>query len=631
VSTANLVRLAVLLTVAVTTAVILFIYTACNPFTLVLQAKSLERGKCVIVATDQHGSQSRIPFELGGESGESAVYTVELPRKQLTTIAIPPLAATGRFEIERITLRNSAITFSWDGSSECRSRRESDPIGHYSPCSPDSPRVNSVNDTISLTDIPLAGVNKSLSERVFAAILVGVLIFFAGAYLLREAATGTAKIETYLERSGWLLVTALFLWQLLMLWRYSVDLPFWEEWEFFEPYALQRGLTFDWLFQHFGTNQQVVVFTKLMAWLDFKLFNLDFARLKLMNYLVFGGFLVVLVRFARQVSGEFRLLPYFVLFLVSPLAYEAHAASFQSGEIFVLLFTVLMLCHAAPERPGLTESLLFAAAALGAVFSMHTGVAAAGILLASRTAFILDRILAKEVDRRAAVSGLFVSWLIILAGGGYWLSGFDRAAVATVKRLMPTDWRFWEQFLNLLSFGFGFDADTPIPGSIILIFLLAPLLLLLLNKATRRQQSTWQILPAILVLLALAAMITFGRGGMFTTLKLSRYTVYLTPLIPFGALAWWLVCRERRAFIGVFALPWVFCFAAFSNNWSYGIYRELRQMDLQTLECVEAYNSGKGDGSCPDTHGVPIGGFFDNARKLNISFTRQFVRPDQPK
>jgi len=368
-----------------------------------------------------------------------------------------------------------------------------------------------------------------------------------------------------------------------------------------------------------------------MAWLDFTLFSLDFAKLKLLNYLVFGGFLAALVRFARQVSDEFRLLPFFVLFLVSPLAYEAHAASFQSGEIFVLLFSVLMLCFAAPEKPGLLESSLFSAAAIGAIFSMHTGVAAAGIILISRTVFILYRILSNDAEKRAAVTSLFVSWLIIPAGIICWLSGFNRSSGEAVRRLLPTEWRFWDQFFNLLSFGFGFDASTPLPGFIILIFLLAPLLILLGKESTRRVNSTWQILPAIFVLLALAAMITFGRGGMFTTLKLSRYTVYLSPLIPFGAMVWWLACKGRRTMMGVMALFWVFCFTAFSNNWQYGIYRDLQQMDLLTLECVEAYNSGKGDGNCPDTHGVPIGGFFDNARKLDINFTRQFARPGQPK
>src|SRR6185369_9790389 len=105
-----------------------------------------------------------------------------------------------------------------------------------------------------------------------------------------------------------------------------------------------------------------------------------------MNYLVFGLFQLALVKFVRQVSGNrFWFVPLFMLFLLSPLAYEAHAASFQSVEIFVLLFSTLMLFYSAPEKPGILESGLFSAAAVGAIFSMHTGVAVAGILLVGRS------------------------------------------------------------------------------------------------------------------------------------------------------------------------------------------------------------------------------------------------------
>jgi len=510
-------------------------------------------------------------------------------------------------------------------------RLSSEPIGSYSPCTEGSPTVTVAADSsVIISNIPAVGVRATIVKKAVKAGLSTILLLFCGVYLLRPVQVEAVRAGVYAERIAWIAVVALYLWQLLMLWRYAVDLPFWEEWEFFEPAALQRGLTFDWLFVHFGTNQQVVVFTKLMAWLDFKLFSLDFTKLKLMNYLFFGLFLLAVARFARQVTGNrFRFLPLFMLFLVSPLAYEAHAASFQSGEIFVLLFSMLMLCHSAPEKPGLFESGLFSAAAVGAIFSMHTGVAVAGILLVGRSAFILFRLLAKETGKRDAVISLIVSCLITLSGIVFWFSGFRNPTEASV-RLMPTEGRFWGQFFDLLSYGFGFDSSNPLPGLVILVFLLVPLLLLL--AGTRRWKgSTWQILQAIMVLLAIVAMITFGRGATFTTLKLSRYTVYISPLILFGALAWGLVLQEKKALSGVMAGFWVFCFAAFSNNWNYAVYRDLRQMDLATLECVEAYNSGRGDGNCPDTHGVPIGGFFDNARKLDIHFTRQFARHDQPK
>lgn len=627
----SLVKSAILFAFAVMSATLLFSRSAHDPYTLVLQIKSLETGVRRIVAVEQDGGERHIPFEIVGEIGRSAVHAVELPRRQLKKIIIPPLATAGNFEIERITLMNSSISFRWDGSDECRSHFQAQPVGSYSPCDKGAPVIESLNDAIIIKELPSTGVAKILSQRVIESLLFAVLTFLAGAFLLRPVEADEAKIGVYAERGGWLLVTVLYLWQFIMLWRYSVDIPFWEEWEFFEPTALQRGLTLEWLFAHFGTNQQVVVFTKLMAWLDLKLFDLDFTRLKLMNYLVFGLYLVTVKKFVCCVTGgRFKLLPFFMLFLVSPLAYEVHSASFQSGEVFVMLFSTLMLCYAAPEKPSLSETVVFSAAAIGAIYSMHTGVVVAGLLLIGRSLFILLMVSTKKYENRDWVVDLSLTWLITTAGIGYWLAGFSDPSAASV-RLMPTAVRFWEQFLDLLSFGFGFGISTPVPGMFILLFLMVPLVLLFSNKKTGLQRSSWQIMLSVVILLTIAAMITFGRGAAFTTLKLSRYTVYISPLIIFGAVAWWLALKERLILPWMLAAFWVFCSGAFSNNWSYGIYRDLRQIDLAVLECVGAYNDGRGDGNCPDTHGVPVGGFFDNARKLGISFTRQFAGAAQPK
>jgi len=604
----------------------------CRPFTVVLHTKTMEKGTRQIVAHDERGRPSGVGFEVGNDSGEPSVYSVELPRKTWQSVTIPPLASPGLYEIERITLGNDAVSYHWDQGGACV--RETVATGRQTPCDPGSPLLSVGSDSsMVISSIPGDGLYSSLLFRLIVAFAAFSGMFAGGVYLLRPSSgSSRERVAEYAERGLWLAVIILFLFQYSHVWRYAVDLPFWEEWEFFEPAALQRGLTLDWLFAHFGTNQQVVVFTKLMAWLSFRLFSLDFVRLKLMNYLVFGLYLVVLARFARRVSGSgFRLLPLFLIFLVSPLAYEVHMASFQSGEVFVLLFAMGMLCCSLVDRPGYGDGLLFGLCALGAVFSMHTGVAVATILLSCRTVYLAVTLRRSDDGRQGIVASLAISWLLTAAGIIYWLSGFKRSSVETVQRLLPTEGRFWDQFLNLLSYGFGFDTTSVFPGVAILLFLLLPVALLLLNRTSRWEKSTWQILQAILILLALAAMITFGRGGMFTTLKLSRYTVYISPLLLFGGIAWWLLLRGRRELAGVMAGYLLFCFAAFLDNWNYAIYRDLRQMDRMNIECVARYASGAGDGNCPGTHGVPIGGFFDNARKLDINFTRRFPPPLQPK
>lgn len=602
--------------------------------TLVVHARTFSTGVGTVLAEDENDRQIRRQFAIGSDDGETAFYVVELPRSRLQSLQLLPLGEPGRFDISRLSLASGQADYFWDENMVCQQQLRSEKLWQRVACGSSAPVLSVHEDgSVQLTAIPAEGQENGDLFRFCLALAAAAATLLGGLFLLPlfPAAGPDWIAGGILTRAAWLAVLCLYLYQYYQLAVYAVDLPFYEEWEFFEPDALQRGLTLPWLFVHFGTNQQVVVFTKLMAWLDYQLFGLDFVKLKLMNYAVFGLYLAALVAFARRVAGDgFRLLPAFLIFLLSPLAYEAHAASFQSGEIFVLLFSMGMLSFTLTDRPGFRDATLFAVCALGAIFSMHTGVVIAAILLAGRTVFIVVARRKGTIAKRAATGSLLITWGITLSGIIFWLAGFNRSAGETVQRLLPVTGRFWDQFLNLLSFGFGFDSTTPLPGAVILLFLLAPVTLLLINTASRWEKSTWLILQAILILLALAAMITFGRGAMFATLKLSRYTVYLAPLIPFGAIAWWLLLKGRRELPMVLAAYWLFCFAAFANNWDYGVYRDLREMDMLNLECVDKYTKGSGDGNCPGSHGVPIGGFFDNARRLDISFTRQFS-PRQPK
>lgn len=631
------IRVTIILTfLAVITAALVFTSVRFSPMTLVIQTKTLEKGFRQIIAEEEGTKrQFRIRFEVGSDGGESCVYTIELPRRKWQSLTVPPLAGPGRYEIERITVENNDVRYTWDGVLACTSQPSAGGVLLSAPCEPGSPMIAIGSDSsITISKLSGRGSENSFQQRCLKALCIAFGVLLAGIWLCRPINDQTRRnrLNDFIIRCVWLLFLILYFYQLYIIWNYSVDLPFWEEWEFFEPAALQRGLSLEWLFSHFGTNQQVMVFTKLMAWFDLKLFSLDFVKLKLMNYLVFGLFLAGVARFARLVSGEgFKLIPLFMLFLVSPLAYEAHAASFQSGEIFVLLFSMGMLCFSLTDHPGKRNAIFFPLLSLGAIFSMHTGVAVASLLLAARTVFISVKVLHKELDKREAAANILISWLITGSGIVFWLSGYRKPTSGAPPWLLPTEGKFWDQFFNLLAAGFGFDTQTPFPGIVILVVLLVPVVLLLINGASRWQKSTWQIAPAIVALLALTGMITLGRGNMDGSIKLSRYTVYISPLIPFGALAWWLLLRGRKEMFAVLAAFWIFCFAAFSDNWNYAIYRDLRQMDLLNLECVARYSSGLGDGTCPGTHAVPIGGFFDNARKMDINFTRQFARPPQPK
>jgi hypothetical protein len=184
---------------------------------------------------------------------------------------------------------------------------------------------------------------------------------------------------------------------------------------------------------------------------------------------------------------------------------------------------------------------------------------------------------------------------------------------------------FWKCFINLVGLGFGFREEGLFSGILCLTISLLPCFLLFYKNNTRWETSTWQIVTAILGILAALAAICIGRGSLLGSSKSSRYAEFAFLLIPYSSIAWWLLLKgsNRR---GVFlTVLWVFCLITYRDDWAASvIYRDIEQLDLKTLECVESYSLGVGDGLCPETYPEPIGKYYDRAKKYGVNFTRQF-------
>jgi hypothetical protein len=372
----------------------------------------------------------------------------------------------------------------------------------------------------------------------------------------------------------------------------------------------------------------MMVFTKMMAWLNFKLFSLDFIKLKIMNYAVFGCLLLAIVRFKKSVLGKrFRFFPLFMVFLLSPIVYEVHSSSFQAGETFAVFCSVLMLFLIIDTKPSWKASLGFSLCAIASMCSLSAGLVYALVFLVCDTIYTVGGVQCRRIEHSVALRCLFLRWVIVLPVSLLWFIGFKKpeATWAVAPLLLPSEGKFWEMFLNLLSFGFGFDVESILPGIVCACFLLCPVCLLVLRKESRWEQTTWQMITAIAGSLAVVALITVGRGNMGFSIKVSRYAIFGLMLIPYASMAWWLVLKSKSLRCGVLTFLWCFIVVTFWNNWDYGVYRDIRQQELLNLECVEKYNDGMDDGACPGTFVLPIDKYFDNAKALGVHFTRQFT------
>lgn len=616
-------RLLALVVISFLMGCITFWYCAYKSATLVLVAKTLEKGQGRVMVEDTAGKRTSQTFEIHDRQGSKKMYVVELPASTLKSITVLPLASNGQFAVDRIIFSGAAGSYYWDEEGRCirKSQRQGRLIREV--CNSSSPSLTTSEDgSVVISSIPADEFINPGRARCIMSLIIALGTFLGGAWLLwpsRDSASTVGTVQQAAVRLSWLVVIILFIYRLCLVSRYSVDVPYEDEWEFFPVSALSQDLSWQWLFR-FHVEHRIVL-TKLLAWLNLKLFGLDFVLQNFINMFEFGCLLVVLAGFKNRVAGRagFKLFPFFMIFLLSSIAYENQLWAFQSQYHLVLLFSLVALYHAYDLRVTCFSALMFSLCMLLAMYSFSAGVVFAVTSLLCISIFIVTGIAKGRVKFLPGVRFLLVISTILITGLLFWGNGYVTPAWSPQK-LSPTDVRFWDFYLNMISFGFGFSDMHILPGLACLFLILFPLGLLLYRQETRWQPSTWQVLTAITSILAALAAISIGRGGF--GLKLSRHAEVAFMLIPYAALAWWLAIRGRGMRIAILFLLWFFCFAGYFKNWSTQKYAEFKQINLLTLECVEAYYGGSGDGAC---QGRTTSLDLDRAKEMGAKFTRQFL------
>jgi len=592
---------------------------------LVLQVRTYEKGERQVQITSANGEQYRRSFTVGNDSGEPSFYVIALPRTDCTQVRVEPLAAKGGFGIDRVTLAGEAISYIWTEPGVCSRKSLHAGTLKREDCSPGQPELTVTADQqLQIAKIPADMFPRAPRRGAAAAIVIFLGIVISGYWFTRPKAAEniSAQSELILVRICCLVLFLFYCWQFTAILDYSVDVPFWEEWEYFLPGGLPSGLTLDWLFGFAGYHR--VVPTKFMAWLNLQLFGLDFRLQKIVNYLLFAGVLAALCHLKQKilVKREFLLFPAFLLFLLSPIAYENHSNSYQSQIHLLIILTLIALVHLYREgaKPG--ASLVFLLSLAAAINTFSGGMTVAAVLLPCWVVFLLFQV-------RSGHAGLTRALLLVTAGGGCvalvaasWISGYQQPSDCAWTS--PLSGLFWDTFLNLVSFGFGMETEHPLPGVLWLLAVLVPLIVLLSRRETRHRKEIWLLATAVATILALLATISITRANFAGTAKASRYVEFGMLLIPLTALSWWLALQTARQRLLILLLLWSACVVTFADNWSFAPYRDGSQMDQFTLDTVEEYLHGKGDGSFPWTHPKPLPPFIAGARQLNVKFIRQF-------
>jgi hypothetical protein len=424
----------------------------------------------------------------------------------------------------------------------------------------------------------------------------------------------------YGVRISWLTITILFVWQLYLISRYSVDVPKLDEWiTYFQSDGLVKGLTLQWLFSFH--NEHLIVFTKLLAWLNLKFFGLNFVIQNIVNYFIFGGLLASMALYKNRLLGEekFALFPFFLIFMLSPINYENHLWAFQSQFHLPLLFSVLMLCHAYRSDLSTGSAAAFSVYGLLASYAFSAGVIFVAVYLLCTTVYVVAVMAGERVDRACGMRYLLTTCGLCGMSLCLWFFCYELAGDPHPK-VFPYELKFWSFYLSVISFGFGFESEQIVLGIVCLVLAALPPLLLLVRKETRWQATSWHVLTAVLGILAVLAAISVGRAWIYPA-KTSRYAEIGFLLIPYTALGWWLVMKEGFRRTAMLSFLWLFCFVAYLDDWSTKGHALFKQISLYNLRYIGAYYAGGSDIHPESATAEDM----DRARSLGVRFTRQFT------
>lgn len=435
--------------------------------------------------------------------------------------------------------------------------------------------------------------------------------------------------EARMNRLALVVCIGVFVYHFAVVWTYAVNVPFFDEWAFFNPDALPAGFSLRWLFALH--NEHRMVTTKLVVWALFLLNGWDAALHQALNFVVFGLLLAWLYWFARRAAP--RLAPWvvlsFLVLLLTPLNIENHSWAFQSVVHFWLLFFLVAAYFLFEESQRGRSLAAGCAAVVLSAYSLAGGVLSGLVLLGAFAVFKLLRA-RRAADGRLMKRELFQLVAVACVVGGalaLWFVGYQRPNNdATVTP--PYAASFWVFFLNVVSVGFGFEEPSVVPGVVCLFVVLAPLGGLVWRRGGRLKGAEWSIVVAAAGLLAVLAVTTLGRAGFGVRLaKASRYTEFGMALVPLSALAWALFLEGRRRLRAwVLAGVWVFCLAgSWSSWWEFGDYKSQAIYRVTGMRCLKVYYDRGGAARCPLLHPEDLGERLEAGKRLNASFYRELM------
>jgi hypothetical protein len=407
----------------------------------------------------------------------------------------------------------------------------------------------------------------------------------------------------------------------IIILRTGVDIPYWDEWSMLNPGALSSKFNWSWIWRHHVDHR--IVLTKLQIWLLYRINGWNLVSQMAMNFLIYGALIGTLFQICRKTAPTLPrwLLGLFTSFCLSTLPAEGHVWAFESQYHFALLFSLLALYFLFRPRQKIRH-LLWALFFGGlSMFSLASGIVTtlSGFFIFSIFKFLRSRQSQKRELLSLSIAALFFLGLIFV-----WSHNFVKPWYLPA-RIYPHHLEFWNFFVNLVSFGFGFQKISATLGLFCLFLVSFPLLILFLRNIKNPDPKVWLYGATVFGVLMTVVVVSIGRAGWgLSSSKTIRYSEFGLLLVPLTAVGWWnVLAHSLKLRTIVITLLFLFFSVSFLDDWSFKYYYETQTERLRTVQCVKEYYQKNQQAECAKSFSPETRTSLIRAKELNISFYRK--------
>lgn len=427
-----------------------------------------------------------------------------------------------------------------------------------------------------------------------------------------------------------------------VIYKFAVDIPFWDEWTGIigdgnPENGLSKVINWNWVF--YPNNQHIIAVPKIYTWILYHLNGWNLICQQVINFLIF-----LLIPFlwwrilidCKSIIGTSLVLPYYGLFLLTPLCVENHHWGFQSSFHFCLIFflaSTLLLFRIRRRFWMIGLASLFSV--LGA-FSLSIGISLALVSLGMfgvvclRSAIFGVNLSFNRVNRAVLEFVIYAIPIVSAIVIYYSILKIGKPSTHLGSLTYPNQLVFWSYWLKLVASSFGFQQPKEWIGvtAIILLTIILILALVRFRKPELHEiDKIWtvgsKLLCILLGIFTSLGAISLGRAHIYdqTASRYMEIQIMLIPLVALlGEVAFSKIELCRKSFHFLFLL---LLLIKFVPNWNYKAYQSNFDSRNNSIECIQKALQNQTTVYCPGVCWAPIDKYLVTSKKLNISFTRK--------